>query len=133
MVNEKDFVMYRTIALKSGAPGFPSFSEVKAGADQAYDYLDDIYMAYLDIMEQGEPDGPFEEGERNMEYAEGTIPYQNYKAAMAFSQLALYDYEPDVIGFQPSEDILDHMRLYMLDFSLNALLFLQESDFIRSG
>jgi len=119
------FVRMRRIAIIGDAPIAP-----KPEDEAALDFLESIDYALIDLQDEGEPDGPFEEADRNYEYAEGTVPYNDYKAANAYAQLGLYRYEPDTFepGLLEGDEVMTIFRRTLFDFALNTLILVQESD-----
>ena len=124
----------RRLARLADAPN----SDLTECDKEAFDFLNNIYYSFVDIRAEGEPDDAQAEGDRNWEYAEGAVPYTDYKAANAYSQLGLYDYELEYVGMidrkleservPESRILLGAIRNVLFDFALNALILLQESD-----
>ena len=119
------FIRMRKIARIGGAPIIPDEKDT-----ESLDFLESIDYALIDLQDEDEPDGPFEEADRNYEYAEGTVPYNDYKAANAYAQLGLYTYEPETFepGLLEGDEVMTIFRRTLFDFALNTLILVQESD-----
>jgi len=95
--------------------------------EEAIDYIDNIRVAIQELKE-----------EKNIseqliqEFAEGTIPYNDYKAANAFSQLGLY-MDDEVYGDMVDlGDMLVMMRSILFNKSESVIISMIDNTELRN-
>jgi len=107
--------LYREIARE-----FPI--EPDSSDKEALEYLNNIKIAIEELREEDDVNEQLIE-----EFAEGTIPYNNYKVANAFTQLGLYQSsdELDMAESVGQNDLVEIMRtamFYKSDAVINYIL-----------
>jgi len=119
--------LYREIARE-----FPI--EPDSSDKEALEYLNNIKIAIEELRE--------EEDDVNedliTEFADGTVPYNNYKVANAFTQLGLYQSSDELDMAQSSEiakefpnDLLEIMRTVMFYKSDAVINYILNQDTLR--
>tara|TARA_R110002051_G_C8331111_1_gene436649 strand:+ start:119 stop:496 length:378 start_codon:yes stop_codon:yes gene_type:complete len=91
---------------------------------EALDYIDNIRIALVEFVNE-----KYEDDNLDIllgEFAEGTIPYNDYKAVNAYAQLGLYLYDPRSSEFEPElldgDEMLTIIRSTMYYKSKDILL-----------
>ena len=115
--------VYRTalrVAREGDAPIDPDKDDY-----EAIEFLFDIKMA-VDDMKGEDIDDMIE---RSSEEADRVVPYNNYKAAMAYAQLGLFDYDniDDYMGREYGSQ-LDNIRTTLFVFAEVAIANLYARD-----
>ena len=102
----------RRIARKGDAPIDPDRDDY-----EAIEFLYDIRMAVDEMINEDVDDWL----DRSNELADDVVPYNNYKAAMAYAQLGLYDYDytDEYMGRDGSP--IDNIRLALAVFAEIAI------------
>jgi hypothetical protein len=92
---------------------------------EAIDFLFDIKMSVDEMINEDMDDML----DRSSELADGVVPYNNYKAAMAYAQLGLYDYDyiDDYTGREYASQI-DNIRSTLFVFAEVAIRNLYARD-----
>ena len=92
--------------------------------EEAIDYIDNIRIA-IEELKAEYPNGERFNEQLVSEFAEGTVPYNDYKAANAFTQLGLYK-EDGVDSLRYEGDQRDIMVI------MRSALFYKSEEVIRS-
>ena len=103
----------RRIARKGDAPIDPDKDDY-----EAIDFLYDIKMAVDEMINEDVDDWL----DRSEELSDDVVPYNNYKAAIAYAQLGLYDYDyiDDYMGREYGSQI-DNIRMTLAIFAAIAI------------
>jgi len=116
---KRDYVYKQalSIARMGDAPIDPDRDEY-----EAIEFLFNIFLEMDELI--GDTDmseGPFDY-DIAQDISDSVIPYNNYKAAMAYAQLGLYDYDEMFGGLSPRPDTeMDMIRHRLATFAYNVV------------
>ena len=99
--------------------------EPRPDDEEAIEYLDSLVFALQELREEEDFDENYDD--LVLEYAEGTVPYNNYKAVNAYAQLGLYEYDPVDAGFDPA--VLDGDEILTI---IRGTLYSKSRDILES-